>query len=65
LEAAIVGVPLTGYGHMEVGVEIEAVPEGLDYCHHLGHDVSIGMGVHVGSDGPYAQRHRWLRGARS
>jgi hypothetical protein len=45
-EGAIIGATSLGYKHMEVGVEVEAVSEGLDYCHHSGHDISIGAGLH-------------------
>jgi hypothetical protein len=38
---------------MEVRVEVETIPEGLDNGYHPGHEISAGAGFHVESDGPY------------
>ena len=51
-EPSLVRPPLC-YEHMEVGVEVEAVSEGLDNGYHPGYEISVGAGLHVVSDGCY------------
>ena len=53
LEGAIDGAPPLCYEHMEVRVEVEAVSESLDNGYHPGHEIPVGAGLHVESDGPH------------
>jgi hypothetical protein len=53
LEGAVTGKTPLGNEHMEVRVEVEAVPEGLDYRYHPRHEVSLGTRLHILPQGSY------------
>ena len=53
LEGAIACAPALGYEHMEMRMEVDVVPEGLDNGYHPGHDVSVGTGLHILAEGAY------------